>query len=81
MAPKKNLTPQAWVNQIFHDSYGNPRQQVVKGGVLRRAKASVNNMNAEQALRATVKRMGFFLFENGNEYIILCGDNLNFIKL
>ncbi len=80
-ARKKPATPQAWVDQIFQVTNGAPRPQVVKGGVLRRSKSSVGKQNADAALRATVKTKGFFLFENANEYIILCGNNLNLIKL
>lgn len=78
---KKATNPKAWVEQIFKDEHGNDRGQVVKGGLLRRRKASVENENALAELKKEVKRRGFFLFENPNEYIVLCGDNLNFIKI
>jgi hypothetical protein len=77
----KQLSPQAWVDQIFKDKAGNDRRQVTMGGVLRRAKKSVSQQNADALLKQEVKARGYFLFENANEYTILCGNNLNLIKL
>ncbi|MBZ0150936.1 MAG: hypothetical protein K8J09_05335 [Planctomycetes bacterium] len=81
MATKKPANPEAWVAQIFFDKDGNSRQQVTKGGVLRRSKSSVKEQGAEAALKKAVKKLGFFLFENDNEFIVLCGNNLKLLKL
>jgi hypothetical protein len=62
----------SWIERVFVDDAGNERTQVREKGVLRRAKTDVDNHGGLSALKAEVVRRGFSLFENNNEYIVVC---------
>jgi hypothetical protein len=43
-----------------------------KGGMVRRSRASVRRYASYAQLKAAVKKRGFHLLRNGDQYIILC---------
>jgi len=55
-----------WLSQWFS------AQQVKKGGIIRRKIASVHKNSSRKALLREVRRRGFHLILNGDQYVVLC---------
>lgn len=56
----------AWIDQMFD------ADQIKKRGIVRRAKTDVKKYASLDDLKEEVRKRGYLLFENDNEYLVLC---------